>query len=267
MPMEQNKPRTAESNGRLWGTQANDWANIQEGKCRPVYLAVFDRVDIRPGQAYLDAGCGSGMAAQIASERGAVTSGLDAANNLLAIARTRVPNGDFHAGELENLPFPDNAFDLVTGFNSFQYAGNPSAALTEAKRVAKPGAHVLIMTWGPPEGMEAARLISAIKLLLPPPPPGTPGPFALSDSTALRSFAAGADLEPIEVFDVESNWEYADKATALRGLKSAGVSIRAIEHSSEDAVDVAYSMALKPFLQSCGIYRIGASFRCLLTRA
>lgn len=44
------------------------------------------------------------------------------------------------------MPFPDHAFDLVTGFNSFQFAGNPAIALAEARRVAKPGAHVAIMT-------------------------------------------------------------------------------------------------------------------------
>lgn len=263
----EQKPKTAEINGRLWGARAHDWANIQEGTCRPVYLAVFDRVGLRSGAVYLDAGCGAGMAAQIAAERGARVAGLDAADNLLAIARTRVPNGDFHVGELESLPFPDNTFDLVTGFNSFQYAGNPRVALAEAKRVAKPGASVVIMTWGTPEGMEAASLVAALRPLLPPPPPGAPGPFALSDETALRAFATGADLEPAEVFDVDSPWQYPDLATALTGLKSAGVAVRAIEHSSEEAVDSAYSRALGPFRQSGGTYRIGATFRCLLTRA
>lgn len=263
----EQKPRTAEINSRLWGTRARDWADIQEGACRPVYLAVFDRVRLRSGAAYLDAGCGAGMASQIAAERGARVSGLDAADNLLAIARTRVPDGDFRVGELESLPFPDHTFDLVTGFNSFQYAGNPSVALAEARRVAKPSATVVIMTWGKPEGMEAASLLAALRPLLPPPPPGAPGPFALSDEAALRAFATGAGLDPAEVFDVDSPWQYPDLATALRGLKSSGVAVRAIDNSSEEDVDSAHSKALAPFRQSNGSYRIGATFRCLLARA
>ncbi len=121
------------------------------------------------GYLLLDAGCGSGMAAQIAAERGAHVSGLDATANLIAIAKTRVPDGDFHVGNLENLPFPDGAFDVVTGFNSFQYAGNARAALAEAKRVVKTGARVVIMTWGVPDGMEAAAIqgnLSHMKLLI-----------------------------------------------------------------------------------------------------
>jgi ubiquinone/menaquinone biosynthesis C-methylase UbiE len=139
--------KTGEANSRLWGARAADWANIQEGQCRAVYLAALDRVNIGSGISYLDAGCGSGMAAQIAAERGARVSGLDASAKLIAIAKTRMPGGDFHVGDLESLPFPDDTFDVVTGFNSFQYAGNARAALAEAKRVAKTGARVVIMTW------------------------------------------------------------------------------------------------------------------------
>ncbi len=263
----EQKPRTAEINSRLWGARAHDWADIQEGNFRPVYRAAFEHVGLRSGTVYLDAGCGAGMAAQMAVERGAIVTGFDAADNLLAIARKRVPHGDFHNSDLEHLPFRDHTFDLVTGFNSFQYAGNPNVALAEAKRVAKPGASVVIMTWGNPEGMEAASLLAALKPLLPPPPPGAPGPFALSDETAIRAFATDAGLAPTEVFDVESPWEYSDLATALRGCKSSGVAARAIENSSEDAVDSAHSTALAPFRQSDGSYRIGATFRCLVARA
>jgi ubiquinone/menaquinone biosynthesis C-methylase UbiE len=171
------KDQTSESNNHLWGARAQDWASIQEGTCRPAFLSVFEHAEIEPGTRFLDAGCGSGMAAQIASERGAHVSGLDASDNMLAIARGRVPHGEFIQGDLECLPFPDDAFDLVTGFNSFQYAGNPDLALSEAQRVARPGAPVVIMTWGEPEGMDAALVVSAIKPLLPQPPPGAPGPF------------------------------------------------------------------------------------------
>jgi len=265
--MTEKTSRTGEANSRLWGARATDWADIQEGQCRAVYQTVFDRLSIGEGNSYLDAGCGSGMAAEIAAERGARVSGLDATANLIAIAKSRVPNGDFHVGDLEHLPFADERFDVVTGFNSFQYAGHAVTALAEAKRVAKTGARIVIMTWGEPDGMEAASILAALKPLLPPPPPGAPGPFALSDRSALRSFAAEAGLNPGEVFDVESPWYYPDLETALRGLKSSGVSVKAIQNSSEGAVDSAHAEALSPFRQSDGTYSIGASFRCLVAQA
>jgi SAM-dependent methyltransferase len=260
------KPRTADLNGRLWGARASDWAEIQEGTARPVYEAVLERTGVTSGTRYLDVGCGAGLAAQLAAARGAQVSGIDAAKALLEIASQRTPGGDFRQGDLEALPYDDHSFDVVTGFNSFQYAGNPAVALSEARRVTRPGGTVVVMTWGNPDGMEAASLVAALRPLMPPPPPGAPGPFALSDEAALRRFAAEADLEPVEVFDVESPFVYADEATAVRGLNSAGVAVRAMESSSEQAVTAAHATAIAPFRQPDGSYRIQATFRCLLAR-
>jgi hypothetical protein len=92
------------------------------------------------------------------------------------------------------------------------------------------------VTWGNPDGMEAAALVAAVRPLMPPPPPGAAGPFLLSDESAVRKFASDARLKPVEVFDVDSSSVYADEATAERGLNSSGVAARAMEHSSEQAV-------------------------------
>lgn len=260
------KPRTSPTHGRLWGTRARDWADIQEGMVRPVYEAVFERTGVKSGTRYLDVGCGAGMAAAIAASRGARVSGIDASEALLAIARTRVPDADFRQGDLEELPFGTASFDLVTGFNSFQFAGNPVVALREARRVVSPAGNVVIITWGDPSGMPAAGVVAALGPLLPPPPPGAPGPFALSDEAALRAFASAAAFEPIEVFDVDGPFVYPDQETAVRGLNSSGVAVRAIENSSEQAVTEAHLKAIAPFRNADGSYRINASFRCLLAR-
>jgi len=260
------KPRTSGTNSTLWGARARDWADIQEGTARAVYEAVFDKLDVTSGVRYLDAGCGAGMAAWIAASRGAAVSGIDASDALLEIARERTPDGDFQQGDLEDLPFSNGSFDVVTGFNSFQYAGNPLVALSEARRVAQSDGRVVVMTWGSPEGMPAASLVAALKPLMPPPPPGAPGPFALSDEAALRRFASDAGLEPVDVFDVASPFIYADEDTAVRGLNSSGVAARAMENTSEEAVSKAHRDAIAPYRQSDGSYRIDATFRCLVAR-
>lgn len=132
-------PRTADANGSLWGARARDWAEVQEGQFAAGYDDVLARAGVGPGTRLLDAGCGAGMAAMRAAALGAKVSGIDAAPLLLDIARERVPGGDFREGELEDLPFPDHAFDVVTGFNAFQFADNPVRALAQARRVTKPG--------------------------------------------------------------------------------------------------------------------------------
>jgi SAM-dependent methyltransferase len=261
-----SKPRTSEAHGRLWGVRARDWADYQEGTVRPVFEAILARTGVGPGSRYLDAGCGSGMAAQLAAARGAQVFGVDAAEEMLAIARARVPAGDFRRGDLEELPFADETFDVVTGFNSLQYAGNPVAALREVGRVARRGGSIVVMTFGDPKGMEVVALLSALKPLLPPPPAGAPGPFALSDEAVLRQFATDAGLAPVEVFDVDSPWIFADEAAALRGLMSTGNAVRAMEQLDEAVVTRAYTSAIAPFRQPDGSYRASAWFRCLLAR-
>ena len=258
--------QTSLSNGRLWGARARDWADVQERQCAPAYHAVMAHAAIGQGARHLDVGCGAGMAAALAAGLGAQVTGVDAAEPLLQIARERTPTGDFRMGDLEALPFANDTFDLVTGFNAFQFAGNPTQALAEAGRVTKPGGMIVIMTWGNPVGMQAASVVGALKPLLPAPPPGAPGPFALSDETALRAFASAGGLTPGAVFDVDSPWYYPDEATALRGINSSGVAFKAMEHSGEQAVIDAHRAALAPFRQPDGSYRIGATFRCLVAR-
>jgi SAM-dependent methyltransferase len=258
---------TQAAHGKLWGAKARDWANFQEGVVRPVYEAVLRAAGVKRGTIFLDVGCGSGMAAAMAGARGAVVSGLDAAAPMIEIARERMPGGDFRVGDIEALPYPGAAFDVVTGFNAFQFAADPKAALVEARRVTKRGGRVAIVTWGNPDGMQAAAVVGALRHLLPAPPPGTPGPFALSDEAALRNFAHAAGLTPTDMFDVSSPFEYPDEATAVRGLCSSGVATRAAEAAGEAAVARAYSQAIAPFRNKDGTVRIDASFRCLMTEA
>ncbi len=95
-------------------------------------------------------------------------TGIDAAEPLVEIARERVPDGDLRVGDLQFLPFADDAFDVVTGFNSFQYAADPIAALAEAKRVAKPESQVFVLVWGRQDRTEIASILSALRPLVPP---------------------------------------------------------------------------------------------------
>lgn len=251
----------------FWGARARDWAEVQEGQFAAGYEEVLTRAGVTTGTLFLDAGCGAGMAALRAAARGAIVAGTDAAPLLLDIARERVPGGDFRTGDLEDLPFADDSFDVVTGFNAFQFAGNPVRALTEARRVAKPGGVVAVMTWGRPEGMEAASVVAALRPLLPAPPPGAPGPFALSDPDRLSTFVAEAGLTPREVIEGDTWWRYPDEATALRGVNSSGVAIRAAGLVGEAAVTAAHAAALAPFRRPDGSYRIGARYMAVLAMA
>src|SRR5947208_11011986 len=97
--------------GPLWGRAAHDWAELQEPMALPLWEAMLDAAAVGPGTRLLDAGCGAGGASVLAAGWGAQVNGLDAAPALVAIARERVPDGDFRVGDLEALPYADDTFD------------------------------------------------------------------------------------------------------------------------------------------------------------
>jgi ubiquinone/menaquinone biosynthesis C-methylase UbiE len=70
-----------------------------------------------------------------------------------------VPGAELRSGEIEQLPYANAAFDVVTGFNAFQYAADPIRALREARRVTAAGGAVVIVTWGQPEDCEATAYL------------------------------------------------------------------------------------------------------------
>lgn len=257
---------SAAAQADLWSVRAREWADLQEQVHMGLYRAVFDRV-LRSGTRLFDAGCGSGVAMLEARRRGALVSGLDAAPALVAICRERMEDVDVRIGEMEELPHADGSFEVTTGFNSFQYAASPRRALEEAKRVTTSGGTVVAAVWGDPGDCEPAAYIKALGSVLPPPPAGAPGPFALSAPGALASLMTDAGIEVIDVDDAESPFEYPDEETALRALLSAGPAVRAIRHAGEDAVRNAVRDAIRPYRLSHGGYRMECKFRYALGRA
>src|SRR5262249_46908535 len=171
--------KTGQMMGEAWGMRPNDWVELGEPKGRPAVEAVFSAAKLGPGTRLLDAGCGAGMALAIARERGAQVTGFDASEPLVRVARSRVPGARIEIGDLEELPFGDASFDLVTGFNSFQFAGDIPTALREAARVCRPGGQVAVCVWGLPAQCETfAATISAVMALGPPPAPPVRPPLA-----------------------------------------------------------------------------------------
>jgi SAM-dependent methyltransferase len=257
---------TAGIQGELWSGNPRDWAELQEPSFLPLYGAVLDSVGIGAGAKVLDVGCGAGMFCSQAAKRGASVAGLDAAAGMIAVARERTPSGDFRVGEMEELPFADASFDLVSGFNSFQFASDPVNALKHAKRVAKPDGAVSMAVWGQAKDCQAASLLKAIGSLLPPPPPGTPGPFALSEPGVMEDMLSKAGLKPGRAVDVDTPFEFKDAETGYRAMAATGPGTRAIQVAGPDKLRAALLAALAPFKAASGSCRLENKFRFVVAR-
>jgi SAM-dependent methyltransferase len=108
----------------------------------------------------LDVGCGTGAFCAFAASQGSLVAGADAAADRIARARERVPDGDFEVALMEELPWTDGAFDVVTGFNSFQYALDVPVALAEAARVSR--GLLAVCKYGDPRENEFFAFLAAL---------------------------------------------------------------------------------------------------------
>jgi hypothetical protein len=111
------------------------------------------------------------------------------------------------------------------------------------------------------------EVFAALRPLLPPPPRGAGGPFALSEPGRLKALVQPAGLTPIHAAEVACPFDYPDGQTVWRALSSAGPFVAAIRAGGEPRVRQAVEAALAPYRTSGGGVRLENSFRYLLARA
>jgi ubiquinone/menaquinone biosynthesis C-methylase UbiE len=272
MPMQESRhPGGSASRwGPLFGARASDWAETWEGPSgwgTPVYEHVLDRAKIGSGTRVLDCGCGAGRFARMAADRGASIAGIDAARELIEIAAERTPESDFRVGDLEALPWPENFFDVVTGFSAFQFADDKVRALTEARRVSRGLVAVVI-----PSRVSESGITLVFKPLFRFFPPEAlesmkhSGMFALSEPGKLEEVLAAASLRVEDDEEIESLILFEDAAGAVRAFVGAGPTALAIGHSGEVAVAQAVGEALAPFTGMDGRVTLPTWYRVVLAR-
>lgn len=143
---------------------------------------------VRPGETVLDVATGTGVVAITARLRGARVTGLDLTPELLARARenaaiAEVPDIDWHEGDVESLPYPDGAFDVVLSQFGHMFPPRPAVAIREMLRVLKLGGTIAFATW-PPEQLDGQLSELATKYV--PWPAGLARPILWGDVNVVR---------------------------------------------------------------------------------
>jgi SAM-dependent methyltransferase len=216
---------------------------------------VADATGIRAGTALLDVGCGAGAFCELAAARGAAVHGLDADPARIGHARRRLPAGDFRVGLMEALPWPDDSFDVVTGFNAFQYALDVELALVEALRVARPGARLAICKWAPPEHNEFFALLAELRAR-------DVDPARLPQTDPMEAAVRRVGLDVVATGDIPVALEMTDEATLEAALVAAGALPTAGAELNRRRLEV----AALPFRQPDGSYRFDNRHRYLIAR-
>ncbi len=253
--MPDPKPATVQDEkwieaGRGWGARATEWAYLFEPYALPANLVVFDRLGLDADTRHLDIACGSGFAANVASQLGATVSGIDASDDLIAIARSRTPDGDFRVGDMFALPFEEAAFDVVTSFNGIWNSCN--AALDQARRTLTDDGLLGLTYWG---AFDRMGLLGYFLAIIEHSPPSHQMATAELGETAdvMAGMLEATDFELLDQGTVEVVNEWPDVDTAVRALAAAGPSVPAIEAVGYDDFCGALRDVVTPMLGPRGV--------------
>ncbi len=148
-------PETTGRTIRSWARfyDAVSWL-ISFGKAPAIRKKTVALAQPAAGEKALDVGCGTGTLAIALRAKvgpGGEVVGIDAAPEMIAVARDKAAKQgadiDFRVGLIEEIPFPDDSFDLV--LSSFMLHHLPDDlkrnGLAEIRRVLKPGGRFLVV--------------------------------------------------------------------------------------------------------------------------
>jgi len=104
---------------------------------------------IKPGMKLLDLACGDGLDLVHYRELDCEVCGVDASEEMVTLAKKRLPDANIVVGFFEKIPFEDNSFDTVVSKYAIQTAADIAPAFTEIHRVLKPGGIMMYLVTHP----------------------------------------------------------------------------------------------------------------------
>jgi SAM-dependent methyltransferase len=199
-------------------------------------------IELREGETVLDLGSGGGIDVLLSARRVGPTGrvfGLDMTDEMLALARENqrkagATNVEFLKGEIESIPLPDNAVDVIISNCVINLSADKGRVLREAFRVLKPGGRFAVSDVVV-RGDVPADIRRSVELWV--------GCVAGAlQETEYRNLLAQAgftdvDVEPWRVYQVEDAREF---------LTSAGLDVDALASQVEGKFASAFVRATKP---------------------
>lgn len=163
------------------------------------------------GSAVLDVACGTGVLARTIRQRHGSTisiSGIDLNPGMLAVARRKAPEINWHEGNAESLPFGDETFDAVLSQFGLMFFTSPARALRDMHRVLRSGGTLSVIVFDSLSNNRAYETIADVyeRVVGSSVAETLRFPFSMGDTTQL---AALFDEAGMSNADVETHVETA----------------------------------------------------------
>ncbi|NAZ87149.1 class I SAM-dependent methyltransferase [Kineococcus indalonis] len=189
--------------GRYWAAHHRRFDAVLADH-QPAFAAACG---LGPDDDVLDIGCGTGattLAAARTAERGTAL-GVDLSSPMLQVARSLarqqgVGNARFERADAQVHPFAPAGFDAAISRTGAMFFGDPDQAFANIRRALRPGGRLTLLTWQPSERNPwFAAFTGALLGTVPAPPPGSPGPFSMSEPERVSRLLARAGFCDVEV--------------------------------------------------------------------
>ena len=131
----------AQSGYATWASYYDEPGNQLLDIEGPIVQRIID--DLPPGTA-VDVACGTGRHSLHLAARGHQVVGVDRSPDMLAVARAKLPEGDWRLGDLHDLPVADGCADLVVCALALTHVPNLTPVFAEFARILRPGGHLVV---------------------------------------------------------------------------------------------------------------------------
>jgi len=128
-----------------FGKRAHNYDDSWGRIFRRFYHLMLEQVELWPGAALLDVGCGTGSMLRIMADRRSINGfGIDMADNMIKEAKRKCPEMNIQVSRCEETPFEDNSFDVITTCLAYHHFSDRAGFAKEAARILKPGGRLYI---------------------------------------------------------------------------------------------------------------------------
>ena len=224
----------------------------------PLHAAVLDATAVGAGTSVLDLGCGAGVFARAAADRGARVTGIDTDPAAVSRAALEVPEGAFAVGDAQDPP--PGPFDVVVAVQLLMHVGDPAAVLAA---MGRGGAVVAATVWGCDQECEIRVFGEALAPWLGP---RRSVDSPISEPDRLRAIAERAGLVVERLDEVVCPFEYADEDELLGPLFDSALGRSVARRAGPVAMRSAALTRLMPYRTAAGGYRLENLFRMLVGR-